>query len=502
MDQFLFDNPVLIKHVRSRLRSPQGMYLVLVVGIVCCCIMWAGFGGLKFDEGIPFLLFFMLQGVALHLAGTNQVATSIGQVSESGILDFHRISPLPPSATALGFMIGAPIREYLVALLVVPFALIAALLGKPGLMGFLTTGLVLLSTTLLFHTLAMTSGLIASRGKTRRTNFGIGAFVLFSMFSATSLQAGLPIPAMLTAGPAVYEAMGWIKVNRGAGALINLPKFFGLDLPLFLQTLCYQLPLIAFLAVPVVRRMQSAEVSLYSKRSAIGFLMAISILNMGGLVGQQQIQAQWVVPILLYLNGAFSLFLTMAVTPNQGAFLNHLRRSNKQGLTRSSLWADDSSNRAAVLVLCIITYCTVQFVETFANAGKVAGAAGVGNFDFLIPTITTLATIAHFGFAAQLFRIRLGKSGNATLLVLLFLVWILPLLVSALCSMTFGKDVAEFVLVISPLAGIAMKSIVSLGVSSGLAVLFFIGLLHEERRQWTVIRAAGRIEEMTVALES
>ena len=39
----LLDNPLLIKHVRSRLRRPQVLPWVVVLVVLCLCICWAGF---------------------------------------------------------------------------------------------------------------------------------------------------------------------------------------------------------------------------------------------------------------------------------------------------------------------------------------------------------------------------------------------------------------------------------------------------------------------------
>ncbi|HLQ46207.1 MAG TPA: hypothetical protein VK137_15805, partial [Planctomycetaceae bacterium] len=123
---WLFDNPILIKHVRSRLRRTHRTSLVLVVVIICGCLLWGGLQqgiGLQqvigLQQGGLFVTYFALQGLCLHVIGMSQVASSIGQVNDSGVLDFHRISPLPPMTTALGFVLGAPIREYLVAVLIV-----------------------------------------------------------------------------------------------------------------------------------------------------------------------------------------------------------------------------------------------------------------------------------------------------------------------------------------------------------------------------------------------
>lgn len=491
INQLLFDNPILVKHLRSRLRQPQITYLLFVVFVICAFILWSGFAGVGFELGIPFVLLFLLQGCALHLVGTSQVASSIGQVNDSGILDFHRISPLPPTTTALGFVLGAPIREYLVALAALPFALLAAILGRPGIVGFITATLVLLTTTWLFHLLAMTAGLLAPRGKTRGTNMGLAFFIVVASLGSSTIHSGLPLPGMLTAGPALIEAMSG---PLAAGVQGKLPTFFGVPLPLFLQSLCYQLPLIVFLAIPVARRMRSSEVPLYSKSTAIAFLAAISVLNMGGIVGQVNIQANQVIPSLLYLNAVFAMFLIGAITPDQGAFLNHLRRANKLRMVQPSQWSDAASNRTAVLALCVVTYAMIQTVESVV----VPAAAGPGPMAFLIPTITTLATIAYVGFAAQYLRIRMGKKGQGTLFVLLFGLWIVPLMLAAVVSLGLGNNGGQFIAGISPLFGIAASSEASMIFSSVISVLFFILLFREEHRAWATVKNAAIFEEADI----
>ena len=45
-----------------------------------------------------------LQGAVLLLNGPMQVVSSVGEANQSGILDFHRASPRPPTDQALGFL--------------------------------------------------------------------------------------------------------------------------------------------------------------------------------------------------------------------------------------------------------------------------------------------------------------------------------------------------------------------------------------------------------------
>lgn len=481
---WLFDNPILTKHARSRLRRAQATSIGLVVVVICSCLLWSGFqaGGQFLQQGGLFVAYFSLQGLALNLVGMSQVASSIGQVNDSGVLDFHRISPLPPTTTAIGFLLGAPIREYFVVLLILPFSFFAAMNSQPGIVGFVATGLVLFSSTILFHLLALTAGLLAPRGRTRSTNVGLTLFVVCCSMSSASVMQGIPIPGLLAAGPSVAEAMLWNNLKGPAGA--NWPTFFGLELPLWVQSLIYQWPLIVFLAIPVVRRMRSAEASLYSKSTAVAFLATISLLNMGGIVGHKNLRPEWVIPSLLYLNLFMSLFITLAITPSLSTFHNHLRRTHKHKLSRPSIWADESSNRAAVLLLAALTFALVQGVELFVP--KVPGAGPAA--DFLIPTLIAVSTIVYFGFAAQYFAIRIGPKGKIAMGMFLFFVWLMPLILGALCTAAFGGNAGNMVASVSPVYGIAMRSPVALGSSVVLLVLFGIALVREEARLWAKIR--------------
>lgn len=483
MNEMLFDNPLLIKHIRSRLRRPQITYLLIVVCIICTFILWLGFAGIGFETGIPFALLFGLQGCALHLIGTSQVATSIGQVNDSGILDFHRIAPLPASTTALGFVLGAPIREYVVALVAMPFAFCAAILGNPGFVGFLTSTLVLFTTTWLFHLLAMMSGLLAPKGKTRGTNLAVGMFVILASLGSSWIFAGLPLPGMLTAGPALIEALGGLK----AVPMGNLPTFFGLAFPMFVQTCCYQLPFIAFLLIAVVRRMRSGEAAVYSKSTAVAFLAAISVLNMGAIVGQPNIQANLIIIYLLYLNALVSLLLIGAITPDQGTFMNHLRRANKFRLIRPSLWSDEASNRSALILICGVTLAMVETVHSLAIPAQQAPIA----MSHWIPTISTIMLVAYVGFAAQYLQISVGKKAKATLFVLLFGLWVIPLMVGSVFAMGAGNAAAGLIFGISPLIGIASSSGASLVINSVLAGFFFLLLIREESRAWMKVKTTS-----------
>ena len=116
MWQTLFtDNPLLIKHIRARLRRQQLLPMLAVVVIICGLITFAGFPRVTEATSMDDLLnarvgailfLFLLQCILLLLAGSAAVAGSVALARESGMMDFHRISPQRPVALALGFFAG------------------------------------------------------------------------------------------------------------------------------------------------------------------------------------------------------------------------------------------------------------------------------------------------------------------------------------------------------------------------------------------------------------
>ena len=88
------DNPIFVKHVRSRLRLQPTASAIVVVQALCLCIAWAGFQLGTFSNGAAYGLLLFLQLIIIVGIGGAQVAAAAGGSRASGILDFHRVSPL------------------------------------------------------------------------------------------------------------------------------------------------------------------------------------------------------------------------------------------------------------------------------------------------------------------------------------------------------------------------------------------------------------------------
>ncbi len=156
------ENPILVKHVRSRLRRQSLVTSIVVVIILCVCILWADYQIPTFPTGSTFGVLLTLQTIILALMGAGRVGASISNARASGILDFHRVSPLTPTELTLGFFFGAPIREYLLFACTLPFSAIFLAKGVISLHGFTQLMIMLLATTWILHGVALLSGLLAN----------------------------------------------------------------------------------------------------------------------------------------------------------------------------------------------------------------------------------------------------------------------------------------------------------------------------------------------------
>src|ERR1017187_1794386 len=153
--QAWLDNPILVKHLRSRLRLQPLLAAIVVVQTLCLCIAWAGFQLDGFSNGGAFAWLLFLQFIIIVAIGGAQVAAAVGGSRTSGILDFHRVSPLSPTELTLGFFFGAPIREYVLLATTLPYALLCVGFGVPTMHGLIQVIIAVIAFAWLFHGLAL-----------------------------------------------------------------------------------------------------------------------------------------------------------------------------------------------------------------------------------------------------------------------------------------------------------------------------------------------------------
>ena len=442
LKKLLWDNPILVKHARSRLRRRDLFPSIVAVVIVAGCIVWGASATNNIKNGVGFVALLAFQSALLFLVGTSSVASSIAHARDSGMMDFHRISPQPPLSTALGFLLGGPIREWLLFACTIPFSLFFVTKGSPPMKSWLLIFITTLTTTLLYHCVAATAGMLVAKPR------NVGAMVIVSLwFLYCAALAGLKV-AFLTLIPVACHGVLprsslWLDyVHRG------LPTFYRSRWDPFWLSLLHQVPLIVFLFIACVRKMRHGGVLAYSKPLAVVFHVVLAFLIAGDLWGMR-LDPGTAHVVGTYLLTTAALLLTLAITPKAGQFATGVRRARKAGLLNQPPWSDLSSNWVAVLAFAAL----VEIGSALCGGGT----EGKMTETTITSVLVGACTVVYFGAARQCFELRFARSSGPYFLLFLFFVWIVPTLIGAIMA-PWDLQWSKVVGAISPLAGIGFAS--------------------------------------------
>jgi hypothetical protein len=433
------DNPIFVKHMRSRLRVQALLSGIVVVQALCLCIAWAGFQLNTFANGGAFSTLLLLQIIIIMAVGGAQVATSVGGCRTSGILDFHRVSPLSRDELTLGFFFGAPIREYVLLATTLPYALLCVGFGAPTAHALIQLMIALVAFAWLFHGMGLLSALLAkprvgSRG-------GIGTLVFLMIM------------------------LSWVGLNVVSRVRVTVDmdqrlSFFGVSLPWLAVTLIYISAALFFLYLAARRRMGSERIHPLSKAQGLAAVLTISILCVGGIWKQESYDILQVVA--LYFLVGVSIFSMLMVTPTQAEYVKGLLRARKQGLSKLAAWDDLALNWLFLAGACAILLVTGTVIwAAGANAPTALPPGAVSNYPLGIAL--SVLVVAYFGLGMQYFLLRFGSRGRMYFALFLFLAWLLPLVAGTIFMFaSMPRDIShvgQVIYSVSPIAGIAMSSI-------------------------------------------
>jgi hypothetical protein len=475
------DNPLLVKHLRSRLRVQPLCSSIVVVLILGLCIIWGTYELQAFQNAKGFEALVALQGLILVVLGAGQIGASVGKARASGILDFHRVSPLTPTELTLGFFIGAPIREYVLLACTLPFSAVFLGVGEPSWRGFVQIMILLVATAWIFHGLSMLNSLLAKGHAHTRGVAGLFVFALLAWFAALSMGRFAPTSLLFD-----EEA----RLN-----------FFGVSMPWLTVVLLYQAPILLFIFLAARRKMASERIHPLSKPQAVGALALLGVLVPGGIWGEPDHDVLMI--IALYALVGTALLLTLMVTPSRSEYLKGLFRARKQNESQLPAWDDLALNRAFLVIACGI----VLVITTLLRQGGIAWAGIDRMVSYPLGIATGVFVIASFGLALQYFLLRFGSRGKMYFGLFLFVTWIVPLLTGTilLATMTGNDSHGQAVTSLSPVMGLGMiaQSGNLLGGANGAVqgaaitpVLFFAFVFNslvtaERRRVTSAFRAAA-----------
>ncbi len=430
------DNPIFMKQVRAKLRGSQLVPGIVVVGALQLLLAWFGASNNAFSDRRVFLFNLAIQGVLLVIIGGSQVGSTVSATRESGILDFHRISPLSPWSITLGFFFGAPVMQYLLFAATLPMSLICVFTGGVSIATALEFLVLALLVAWLIYAVAMLSALSAKRA----TKGGPVGVIVMLLILSTNLFA--------------FLMSSW---PRFEGQLM-LP-FFDLHLPWLLTTALYLLPPTGFALIASMRKIRSERAHPLSKAQALAFLGTATVLVLGGV---WRVKNQgYIVIIVVYALAILGMFMCLTITPTAGEYARGVRRAARQGRKHLHFLDDLAMNRLALMGLCGI----VLFGATIAW-NCIEGRNPNGQ-SFSLSIAVGVLTVAYFGLAYQLFSLAAPSRPGTLLALFVFLIWVVPAIaIPVAAAARLPEPILAALGGFTPVTGLAMVSGQDLGVQS------------------------------------
>jgi hypothetical protein len=433
-----FDNPILVKHARSRMRRQPFVASLVVVQALCLCIVWAGYQLNIFISGGAFEFLALLQGIILVVMGGSQVSAAVNGARASGILDFHRVSPLSATELTFGFFFGAPIREYLLFASTFPYAAICLAVGAPTFRGLVQVMIVLLTSAWIIHGLALLNALIS---RPRANARGAVGFIVFFLFLFYFLINALRMNRLV---PSAVLFDGDLRCD-----------FYGHSLPWLIVVLFFEAPLLFFIYIAARRKMDSERLHPFTKLQALAALGLLSCLTLGIIWRQDGYEVLEV--SVLYIMVVIAILLTVTVTPSLPEYFKGLWRARQRGQSHLPWWDDLAINRVYLFLACFLVLASANIA--WSQSGSEQGFANSSRAGFPLAIAMGVLVVAYFGLALQFFSLRYGARGKIYFGLFLFFAWLLPLVAGTIVAMATAPMVSEAgsqaLLSLSPVVGIA-----------------------------------------------
>jgi hypothetical protein len=347
-------------------------------------------------ERTPFYPLLLIQGIILFVLGTGQVAGGMTAEGDEGSVDYQRLTPMTPLTKVLGYLLGLPVREYVMFLSTVPLTALTIWRGEIPFSAWGPVYLAFFSSVVVYHFTGLVAGTVV---KNRRWAFLLAMALVFMLYVLMPMGAGLGLQFLrfLTLWPVLADhadlivqgdALQNIRIMGGvtAGADARVP-FFNLEFGHLSFTLLVQGSFALALLAMVWRKWRHAESHLLSKLGCLATFVWINLLIVGnalpslqsrtlfftGLVKIDQKSRDMADPFLgLLLSVVFGtvlllvlLLLAILMTPRQDDQTRALRRARKLGQRRIPWLADEST---AFPWLCLFCVAGAAVWNYFSNA--------------------------------------------------------------------------------------------------------------------------------------
>jgi hypothetical protein len=468
-------NPIIIRYSRSRLRLKRSLGWILAVFIVTSFLFFTTYitsinrdlaSSRDAARGVLIPLFF-IQGFIMMLMGTGSVASGLVQDKIAGTLDYSRLTPMGPLAKIIGYLLGLPIREYLLFAITFPYTVFALWKGQIPLSVSVPVYTIFFTAVLLYHLTGMAAGMIARKWRfTARLTQGtvILLYAVLPHVSALGLYAFdyLTVYPVLTAKLIPLIPSEFMPGAGVADAVQQVPFYIWRFSP-FQFSLVLQLLLIMTLGMMAYRKWRDQNQHALGKRFGMGIYSFVALLVLGNLwpilTKNSTINLPLAIPltaervneglamVLPMILAFFLLFVGLwilnMVTPAHHEVLRGWRRVFKFGKTRLAWWQDEApsavvlSSFLAVAFVAIGTEMTLLMKNGFLVTDHISW-------------LERLALPAAFFVALVSYYAALISLENRRLVLLLILIWGLPVLLAIFMGAALSSY--EFAIYLSSLS--------------------------------------------------
>jgi len=377
-------NPILRRYWRSRLRPVRLGITIVMALVIAGFIATLSYLPLRYRGNLSgadaaraaFLPLLILQAVLVMFAGTGAVGAGILQEAEEGMIEYQRLTPLSPLAKVLGYLFGLPARQYVSFAVTAIFSALSVIMGQIPLKAWGAVYLVFFSSAILYHLLALITGLVI-KSRWRAGVISLGFVLLLNFVLPNLANFGFIVFSHLTIRPVIMANFidltpHWRGMLGSVPQTISSPSvlFFGLNVSHLAFSLIVQGSLILTFVVILVRRWRDEQAHLLGKCYAVSFLIWIQVILLGnvlpllergsfisGVLGRRGIIMPDVISIsgryearaLGIIYGVISLLLMMPVisciTPREDTQMIAFRRRKK--FVQSHIpWLSDGATAA------------------------------------------------------------------------------------------------------------------------------------------------------------
>ena len=320
----LLDNPIFVKHARSRLRRPELTSTLLIVGVLLLLIVWWGMQAYTFSNSGVFVVTLILQGIILLIVGSGQVGASVSNAqARREFSTFTALVLCLPQCRRSDFCWVHPCAN--------------------------------ISAYALYD-----SGVNRVHGAGRRSWSTLFQTIGLSLLIAWALHAWTMVLALFSKKPSKNGPIGFliflgIMGLNSFGALFRQfgrpgepppeLQFFGVPIPFLAFGAIYLIPVIFFGMLIATRKIRHERAHPLSKIEAVAFMIGVGTLATGGL--WPRMGANTLVIVVLYIMVVAGLMLSITITPMLGEYTRGVRRAARLGVRHLPPWDELALNRPA-----------------------------------------------------------------------------------------------------------------------------------------------------------